>query len=304
MKTIIIHHHDLDGYAAGAIARLFYPEAATLSLNYDASSPIPTADALADYAQVIIVDYTLPPAEMLALYRAQKLLWIDHHASAIRNAQTNGYADALGLRCAPGELICASELCWQFFVKKPLPRFLTLIGGYDTFRNSHDPEFTHEVLPFFYGTQVNFQERFLPANFGQPGYLLNTLEAFEDEALPERMIADGRVIQGYNRSCYGQLLRECAFVREIDGLRVLCFNCAGHGSDNMIQAFDPAKHDAMLLFSTNGKGWNYGIYTDGQLKPEVDVSAIAIKHGGGGHRCAAGFRTEEILPELLPIPNK
>ncbi len=297
---LIIHHHDLDGYVAGAIARLFFPDAQTLSLNYDASSPIPRAADLAEYEQVIIVDYTLPPEEMLALYSAQKLLWIDHHASAIRNAQTHGYADAPGLRCTVGELICASELCWQFFTKRALPRLLTLIGSYDTFRNSHDPEFFSETLPFFYGTQVDFQERFLPANFGKPGYLLNTLDAFEDAALPEKLIADGRIIQGYNRSCYSQLLRECAFVRVIDGLRVLCFNCAGHGSDNMLHAFDPSLHDAMLLFSTNGKGWNYGIYTDGQLKPDVDVSAIAIKHGGGGHRCAAGFRTDELLPELRP----
>ena len=41
MKTIIIHHHDLDGYAAGAIARLHNPDAQTLKLNYDNPSAIP-----------------------------------------------------------------------------------------------------------------------------------------------------------------------------------------------------------------------------------------------------------------------
>jgi phosphoesterase RecJ-like protein len=32
---------------------------------------------------------------------------------------------------------------------------------------------------------------------------------------------------------------------------------------------------------------------------DVDVSAIARAHGGGGHRRAAGFTTELSIPELI-----
>ena len=302
MSTLIIHHHDLDGYMAGAIARIFHPDAATLSLNYDAAAPIPGADELSAHGLVVIVDYTLPPGDMQSLAASGKLLWIDHHASAIRNSQKHGYAHAPGLRCQPGELICGAELAWQFFTGRPVPRLLQLVGDYDTFRNQHDPAFSDTVLPFFYATQVDCDRRFLPANFGRDGYRLNSVEDFEDDGLVDSLIHDGRTIKAYNDSHYRTLLNESAFVRRIWGLRVLCFNCAGHGSANMIQAFDTEKHDAMLLFSTNGKGWNYGIYTDATAKPEVDVAAVAIKYGGGGHRCAAGFRTGELLPELLPEP--
>ena len=34
---------------------------------------------------------------------------------------------------------------------------------------------------------------------------------------------------------------------------------------------------------------------------EVDVSAIARKHGGGGHKRAAGFSTDLELDELVSI---
>lgn len=299
MKTVIIHHHDLDGYAAGAIARCHYPEAATLSLNYDGCARIPTAETLlAAYDKIIVVDYTLPLPAMKALYGKGRLLWIDHHASAIRNAVAGGFSEAPGLRCAPGELVCAAELAWSFFTARPIPKLLRLIGDYDTFRNYRDSAFNDVVLPFFYATQVDFQTRFNPCNFGRAGYLFNSVADFEDGDIAARLIRDGRAIKSYNDSYFDQLLAESAFVRTIGGLRMLCFNCAGHGSANMVRAFNPAEHDAMLLFSFNGSGWNYGLYTDGDAKPEVDLSLIAQRYGGGGHRCAAGFHTQHLLPEL------
>ncbi len=33
---------------------------------------------------------------------------------------------------------------------------------------------------------------------------------------------------------------------------------------------------------------------------EIDVSAIARKHGGGGHKRAAGFSTDLEIAELVP----
>ena len=97
MKRIIIHHSDLDGYTAGAIARLTYPECDTLSLGYDKPAAIPEAEALAEYDQVIVVDYALPPATMKALNDRGRLLWIDHHFSSIRRAaEKMPRVDAIG----------------------------------------------------------------------------------------------------------------------------------------------------------------------------------------------------------------
>ena len=58
-----------------------------------------------------------------------------------------------------------------------------------------------------------------------------------------------------------------------------------------------------MIFKYDGKAkqWKYGIYTE---KEDVDLSTIATKRGGGGHRSAAGFSTEDLLPELKKIMIK
>lgn len=298
MSSIILHHDDLDGYMAAAIALWRYPDAQVQALSYDNVEAFPTAEKLAQYDQVVVVDCTLPPEEMLALSRRQGVVWIDHHLSALRSAVANGYDNMPGLRLGMDESPrCAAELSWQFFVGEATPRLLRLVGDYDTYRNFHEPEFAAQAMPFFYGAQL-IMDRLRPAAKDHPEYLLKKRELFFDEKWLEGLIADGLKIQAYNRCYYGELLRESAFVRKIRGLRLLCFNCAGHGSSNMHAAFNPELHDGMLLYSYNGSHWNYGLYTDTRLCPEVDMSAIAVEFGGGGHRGAAGFRTEKLLPEL------
>ncbi len=298
MKTIIIHHHDLDGYVAGDIAKLHYLEAQTMRLNYDSPDAIPTPERLKPYDTVIVVDYTLPPETMLWLKANKHLIWIDHHFSSINTAIERGYNDVDGLRCQPGELICGAELAWLFFEKTtPLPRFLRLTGDQDTYRNSKDPAFNQEAMPFFYATQL-ILERLNPANLHAQDFLLPTADSYRNDAWCDELIAQGRLIQEYNRIHYAKLRQESAFVRNIWGLRIYCFNSAGHGSSTINDGFNPAIHDAMLLFSFNGKRWSYGIYTDSATKPEVNVSVIAKRYGGGGHQSAAGFSTVELLPEL------
>ena len=298
MKPYIIHHHDLDGYSAGAIAKLAYPEAECRSMNYDDPSTFPGPAFFADYDPVIVVDYSLPPETMLWLKENRHFLWIDHHSSATIRSRERGYANAEGLRCEPGVQICGAELAWQYFQKKPIPRFLKLVGDFDTFRNSKTPQFRQEVLPFYYATQICF-DQMKPGNAAREDYLFKTAEAFQDDALCEKLIQQGTLIQKFNLNYYKGILKESAFVRNLWGLRVLCFNNAGHGSADMQQAFDPAQHDAMLLFSYNGRKWCYGLYSDLELKPDVNCAAIALSYGGGGHKAAAGFSTEKLLPELV-----
>lgn len=299
MSTLIIHHHDLDGYIAGDIALFHYPDAETLSLNYDHPELLPTAEELqARYSRVIIVDYSLPPETMLALKDKCEVIWIDHHVSAIQNAVKYGYAELPGLRTEiGGEKLCGGELAWLFFEKRPLPRFVKLVGEYDTYRHSHEPFFQSEVMPFFYGSQL-VMDQLLPANAHNDDFLASSPQALEDDKPADDFIRNGLLIQKYNCLHYKALLKESSFVKELWGLRVLCFNCAGHGSANMQPAFDPTKHDAMMLFSFNGARWSYGLYTDERAKPEVNLANIAVQYGGGGHRCACGFSTDALLPEL------
>lgn len=297
MKVFLIHHDDLDGYAAGAVALLKYSGAETLSLGYDDASLYPKPDYLKGFDEVIIVDYTLPAETMLWLKQNSHLVWIDHHYSSIMQSKEMGYDDVDGLRCAPGELICGAELAWKYFVGGDIPWFLKLVGDYDTFRNSKTPEFNDVVMPFFYSTQIH-ADRIKPSEFHKEGFLLKTEDDFRNEAWTESLIAQGRAIQAYNKVYYKDMTSKNAFTRNIWGLRVVCFNCPGHGSSNIQPAFNPEEHDAMLRYAFNGTCWNYGLYADTEKRPDVDCSKIARQYGGGGHRAAAGFTTDKLLAEL------
>jgi nanoRNase/pAp phosphatase (c-di-AMP/oligoRNAs hydrolase) len=47
----------------------------------------------------------------------------------------------------------------------------------------------------------------------------------------------------------------------------------------------------MMPFCFDGKQWTYSMYT---LK-DINVSEIAKKYGGGGHKKAAGFQSDKLL---------
>lgn len=304
-KTLLIHHNDLDGFSAGAQAMMAFPQAEPLCLGYGDPSAIPGIDRLQEYDTVIIVDYTLPVESMKWLRDNRRFLWIDHHLSAIKLSQANGYADAEGLRCEPGALICAAELAWRFFQgERPLPRMLRLVGDQDTFRNSTTSSFTNEALPFLYGIQPEL-EKHAPAHFHDTDYPWKTPQDLERDDICQKYIEKGAAIQAYNNYYNGTIAKEFAFERILwGGKRVLCLNSPGHGSLRLQPAFDPTRHDAMLLFSFDGEQWDYGLYAGSGDTNRIDCSAIAASYGGGGHKGAAGFTTKELLPGLLQEPKE
>jgi nanoRNase/pAp phosphatase (c-di-AMP/oligoRNAs hydrolase) len=59
------------------------------------------------------------------------------------------------------------------------------------------------------------------------------------------------------------------------------------------QIFDTVKedYDIMIPFCFDGKQWTVSMYTKNK---EIDVSIIAKKYGGGGHKNAAGFQCKEL----------
>jgi nanoRNase/pAp phosphatase (c-di-AMP/oligoRNAs hydrolase) len=50
-------------------------------------------------------------------------------------------------------------------------------------------------------------------------------------------------------------------------------------------------YDIMMPFVFDGKRWTVSLYTK---KKDIDVSELAKKHGGGGHRQAAGFQCDQL----------
>lgn len=92
-----------------------------------------------------------------------------------------------------------------------------------------------------------------------------------------------------------KLLMQKSFVASILGFTAIC--CVGaYGSLAFESVYDESKHDLMVGLSFDGKEWGFSLRT---TKENIDVSFIAKKFGGGGHKKASGFSHHGDLREIL-----
>ncbi len=159
VKIICIHHSvDLDGWTSAAIVKHWfkktYPNASSISnidvdehavrppdeidtgesldfLGYNYGDPIPD---LSEYDEVIMCDISFPIDEMIKI--KDKLIWIDHHKSAINDYEnykkTDKTKEYQEVKLATDFAAC--ELTWMhFFPDEEMPELVRLLGRYDCF---------------------------------------------------------------------------------------------------------------------------------------------------------------------------
>lgn len=294
MKILCFYHSaDLDGHCSGAIIKRAHPEAECIGINY--GDPFPWDRVGAD-TLVIMVDFGLQPIELMAKLAEQcrenghRLVWIDHHKTAIDAARSLAGREATGasmeLLTCPGirEVGKAGcELAWQhFFPQQPMPRAVFLLGRYDVWDHSAD----QDVLAFQSGMRARKETR-PDAAWDE---LWNWL--FDDQMAAATVVdiaaAGSRLLQ-YQTDQDAKYCAGYAFAAELWGLKVIAVNRGMMNSLGFASVWDPDKYDAMCSFVRRKDGqWTVSLYTD---KPGVDVGEFCKRHGGGGHVQAAGFQT-------------
>ena len=107
----------------------------------------------------------------------------------------------------------------------------------------------------------------------------------------EALLDAGRSIQYAQTRQNESVIKEIGFTFQWEGLTFLACNAARYNSHLFTAGLKP-KHDACFGFKWTGKEWSVSLYgVPG--KPDVDLAAIAVKHGGG-HKQACGFRTAKL----------
>ena len=93
-----------------------------------------------------------------------------------------------------------------------------------------------------------------------------------------------------------------SFIVEWEGLKFLALNTPAKSALAFASKDVPETgHDALLKFSFNGKIWDCSMY-HAKHNAGIDLSIIAVKYGGGGHKGACGFRIN--TPDLLTVIGK
>jgi hypothetical protein len=102
------------------------------------------------------------------------------------------------------------------------------------------------------------------------------------------MIEEGRIMMKF-RDGYARDLMPIGFETSFEGYLCYACNLAHCGSDWFKSLDKDGKfgYPIYMPFYFNGEYFSVSLYTD---NPDIDVSKIALKYGGGGHKGAAGFQ--------------
>lgn len=293
-RTIVIYHKsDFDGIFCREIARKFLPDAELIGWEYGDPAP-----AVPPEATLYIMDLSVPE-----LMLHPNLIWIDHHktAMALYPAELPGYRI---------DGVAACRLAWQWFLlhqawdprdryppadlpgkqdfidrKVEEPPAVRLAGEYDIW-DKRDPD----AELFQHG--LRSQEL-------RPGEWRELLTDTDEMVI--RFLEQGSILQYAKTQENAAIIRKNGFTIQWEGLTFLCCNAGSYNSHLFAEGIRP-EHDGLLGFCWRANGcWSVSLYgVPG--KPDVDLSIIATKYKGGGHKQACGF-TLDRLPFLPPAPE-
>lgn len=304
MKTTVIHHSaDYDGIFCREIAHKFLPDAELigwdfadrpLTLKHDCDTlyvmDLPCDKPFGfDLTGLAMKDDEPVKEYRLGSFSTVNLIWIDHHKSSIESHPTN----------IPGyriDGVAACRLVWQWFnrqipinegailpAKKDFidrkvsePLAVRLAGEYDIWDHRGDGD-----LEFQFGLDSEEGLRWDWLLVEQPQYA-------------QQIIAQGKCAMACYKKRDADIMRSRSFMVEFEGLKFLALNTARCNS-NTFAALDKPEtgHDALLGFFYNGKKFTLSFYHAAHRK-EIDLSKIAVKYGGGGHKGACGCQMDKL----------
>lgn len=280
MKPIycIYHRADFDGIFCYRIAKQFFDKH-DYQVNYigwDYGDPVPE---IPQEATVYMLDISVE-----GLMDHPDLRWVDHHKSAMEK-----YSG-----CIPGyriDGVAACRLAWQYFEKGAVPTKESFVD-----RTVTEPLAVR--LAGEYDIWDKRDSRTDPFQFGLKSRELNDWDWTQLLGFgtnhTEELVAAGEMLMRYQQQNDADVMKARSFVTEFEGLRFLALNTARCNSLTFAAKDIPETgHDALFAFCWTGEKWRVSLYHSIHRK-DLDLSLIAVKHGGGGHRGACGFEAKTL----------
>lgn len=312
MKIIVIHHSaDFDGLFCREIARKFFADKAEY-IGWDYGQPVPE---IPDGAKLYMLDISVD-----GLMEFPGLTWIDHHKSAIEkyDPAIRGYRiDGVAacrlayqwfFRDTPGDIDGAPMDGKVMFLNRQVvePMAVRLAGEYDIWdkRDPNTDVFQSGLrsmdLTNHWPALLSLTRKPTIAEVESMMDVGHTIDVQPDGTIYPpivySLLQNGKVLQYSTEQANANLAKEVAFDLDFEGLKFLALNKPRANSMTFLAGLRP-EHDACLSFYWLKNKWRISLY-GAPLKPALDLSPIAVKYGGGGHRQACGFEAK-TLPFML-----
>ena len=221
---------------------------------------------------VVILDFSFDNATTKQMIKsANELLVIDHHKSAV--VELHDISNTIFDMNKSG-----ATLAWEFFHPgKEAPKFIQYITDRDLWR-----------------WELPYSKEFSAA-FDMVPYDFEEFEKFEDDSVFDDAVKRGSYILAYSKTVIKKVCDKAAS-RKIDGKSVLVVN-SSHWMSEIGARLAPDCDIAMIwYYDHNGKIIKVSLRA---FHDKIDVSEVSKKHGGGGHKKAAGF----VLPRNYNIED-
>lgn len=297
MKTLVIYHKaDFDGLFSREICKQALGDTAEY-LGWDYGDPVPVVEP---DRKIIMVDISVD-----GLMDHRPLIWIDHHKSAMAK-----FSERIpGYRI---DGVAACRLAWQYFSRTSRdpktfalpdkqafidrtveePFAVQLAGEYDIWdKRNPDADVFQSALRAQPLTDWIWSQLF------RTDIEDSITQAQHSQLMVMAMLERGRAVDYANAESSASLMRDCSFELQWEGLRFLAVN-KPRGNSRTFAAGVKPEHDALLTFYWLRNKWRVSLY-GAPAHPEHDLSLIAVKNGGGGHKQACGFECR-TLPFQLP----
>lgn len=278
MKPLCIYHGGCDdGFAAAWAVRRALGDEVEFYPGVYQKNPPPYEDR-----DVIFVDfsYKRPVLDVMAKF-AKSILILDHHKTAeedLREFQIPGHLmpcpgikpwrPKSGIHALFDMNKSGARLAWDYFHPDTLPPLALLyIEDRDLWRKS---------MPD--GDEFTIALRSYPQDFEVWDRLM--------AGGPEPIIAEGRGIQRYYRLRVEELKRS-AYAAELGGVACMISNAPYFAASEVAGELSEGAQFGACYFEVERNRFQYSLRSRG----DFDVSEIARKFGGGGHKNAAGFST-------------
>jgi nanoRNase/pAp phosphatase (c-di-AMP/oligoRNAs hydrolase) len=272
--VIIYHGFCTDGFAAAYAAwKKFGNHATYIARNRTETPFIPD---IFRNKEVYVVDYSFPQEEMLACQaEAKSFIVIDHHLSAEQEVKSlksfvfnNNHS--------------GSYLAWKYFhPDTKVPRFIEYVSDADTW--AHCLPDWKEIESFIYS---NGENHFSFEHFEE---LHDNLETEEGYARAKKI---GAMLQGAHTAKV-VMYEGLAELVEFEGHTIYAVNAPHEVKSELGHVLALKTNSFALIFNYEKGFWKCSL----RSVKDFDVSVIATKYGGGGHKNASAF----MVPTNFPL---
>jgi uncharacterized protein len=282
---LVFFHDDLDGKTAAAVILKAFPGAKTIAMDYDRPFPV---DMIEKGENVVLVDFTPnKPEEFKEIVsRSDQVVWLDHHGANIKKYKSlDERLQGIRVESEPS----GAMLAWQYYFEGiPAPRVVELVSDYDCWLHEipNDREFFWGTYLIDHAPESPIWHQLLEPS-GDIGDAIGQSNGADE--IIEYCIRAGNVIIPYRRATQSETLRRFGYTTEFEGLKAIACCTSERGSDIFNLMLDEV--DIAISYCHDGEKFTFGVYS---RKDEVNCAEICKKHGGGGHKGAAGFSAKEL----------